>query len=38
MTLNAAIPDGPLEQKWARYQSEMALVSPANRRKYRTSW
>ncbi len=35
MSLDAAIPDGPLEEKWSRYQAGMELVSPANRRKYR---
>jgi succinate dehydrogenase / fumarate reductase flavoprotein subunit len=34
MKLDAAIPGGPLEQKWSRRRSEMKLVSPANRRRY----
>jgi succinate dehydrogenase / fumarate reductase flavoprotein subunit len=33
ITLNAKIPDGPLEQKWIRYRSTTKLVSPANRKK-----
>jgi len=31
---DAGVPDGPLENKWERYQREMKLVAPANRRKY----
>ena len=31
--LEAKIPDGPLEQKWAHYRSSAKLVSPGNRRK-----
>src|SRR5215207_9856703 len=34
-TLNAGIPDGPIEQKWERHRFEMKLVNPANRRRYR---
>jgi succinate dehydrogenase / fumarate reductase, flavoprotein subunit len=33
ITLDAKIPDGPLEQKWNRYRSTAKLVSPANRKK-----
>jgi succinate dehydrogenase / fumarate reductase flavoprotein subunit len=32
--LDARVPAGPLEQKWARHRFEMRLVNPANRRKY----
>jgi succinate dehydrogenase / fumarate reductase flavoprotein subunit len=34
-TLDARIPDGPIEQKWRRRRFEMKLVNPANRRKHR---
>jgi len=33
MKLDAQIPSGPLADKWTRYQSEMKLLSPANKRK-----
>ncbi len=32
MTLDAKIPEGPLERKWDDYRSKMRLVSPANKR------
>lgn len=32
MTLDAKIPEGPLERKWEDYRSKMKLVSPANKR------
>src|SRR5581483_4435572 len=32
--LDARIPGGPLQEKWARFQHEMKLVNPANKRKY----
>ncbi len=32
MTLDAKIPEGPLERKWEDYRSKMRLVSPANKR------
>ncbi|MDI1446138.1 fumarate reductase/succinate dehydrogenase flavoprotein subunit [Polyangium sp. 6x1] len=35
MHLDGKIPGGPLPQKWERRKFEYALVSPANRRKYR---
>lgn len=35
MKLDAKIPDGPLEGKWARHKFDMKLVSPANKRKYK---
>jgi succinate dehydrogenase / fumarate reductase flavoprotein subunit len=33
ITLNAKIPEGPLEQKWTRYKSGSKLVNPANKKK-----
>jgi succinate dehydrogenase / fumarate reductase flavoprotein subunit len=33
-TLNAAIPAGPVEEKWDKHRFEMKLVNPANRRKF----
>jgi succinate dehydrogenase / fumarate reductase, flavoprotein subunit len=33
--LDARIPGGPLEQKWANSKFEMRLVNPANKRKYK---
>jgi succinate dehydrogenase / fumarate reductase flavoprotein subunit len=33
-TLNAAIPDGAIQEKWDKHRFEMKLVNPANRRKY----
>lgn len=35
MKLEAKIPSGPLEEKWTRYRSEVKLVSPANKRKFK---
>ncbi len=35
MELDAKTPSGPLEQKWMKHRSELRLVSPANKRKYR---
>tara|TARA_Y200000002_G_scaffold381741_1_gene396627 strand:- start:15673 stop:17598 length:1926 start_codon:yes stop_codon:yes gene_type:complete len=34
ISLNAKIPEGPIEQKWSRHKKEMKLVAPNNRRKY----
>ena len=34
MEFDAKIPEGPLAEKWQRYQFEMKLVNPANKRKY----
>ena len=34
MTLDAKVPDGPIEEKWDRHKFEMKLVNPANKRKY----
>jgi len=33
-TLNSAVPDGPLPEKWTRYKSHAKLINPANKRKY----
>src|SRR4051812_19201472 len=32
--LNAAVPSGPIVEKWDRHKFEMKLVNPANKRKY----
>ena len=34
MILDSKIPSGPLEEKWTRYQRELKLVNPANKRKF----
>ncbi len=34
VSLDARIPEGPLEEKWSRFKAEAKLVAPANRRKY----
>ncbi len=34
MNLDAKIPSGPIEKKWAKHKFDMKLVSPANKRKY----
>lgn len=33
-TLDAKIPDGPIEEKWDNHRFEMKLVNPANKRKF----
>ncbi len=33
-TLNAAIPGGPIQEKWDKHRFEMKLINPANRRKF----
>ncbi len=33
ITLNAKIPEGPLEKKWTRYKAGAKLVNPANKKK-----
>jgi len=33
ITLNAKIPEGPLEEKWTRYKAVTKLVNPANKKK-----
>src|SRR3954451_789313 len=35
MNLVSHVPPGPLETKWTRYKSEIKLVNPANKRKFR---
>jgi len=35
MQLDAKIPSGALEQKWDRHRSEIKLVNPANKRKFK---
>jgi succinate dehydrogenase / fumarate reductase flavoprotein subunit len=32
MALDSKIPEGPLDQKWTKYRSSVALVNPANKR------
>ncbi len=34
MTLNAKIPEGPLEQKWDNHKFAVKLVNPANKRRF----
>ena len=34
MTLDAKIPNGPIEKKWDNHRFSMKLVNPANKRKY----
>tara|TARA_R110000850_G_scaffold19988_1_gene59804 strand:+ start:2837 stop:4831 length:1995 start_codon:yes stop_codon:yes gene_type:complete len=33
-TLNSAIPDGPVAEKWTKHKNESKLINPANKRKY----
>lgn len=33
MRLNAKIPEGPLEGKWQKYQTQSQLINPANKKK-----
>ncbi|MFV0337305.1 MAG: fumarate reductase/succinate dehydrogenase flavoprotein subunit [Chthoniobacterales bacterium] len=33
-TLDAKIPEGPLEKKWTNYKNTAKLISPANKRKF----
>jgi succinate dehydrogenase / fumarate reductase flavoprotein subunit len=35
MQLDAKIPSGPLDHKWDRHRSEIKLVNPANKRKFK---
>jgi succinate dehydrogenase / fumarate reductase, flavoprotein subunit len=35
MELRANVPSGPIEQKWLKHRSDVKLVSPTNKRKYR---
>src|SRR5512144_3113111 len=34
MELNAAVPSGPIEQKWDKHRFDLKLVNPANKRKF----
>src|SRR5215475_8394990 len=34
ISLDAHIPDGPIEGKWEKHKFEMQLVNPANKRRY----
>lgn len=34
-TLNSRIPTGPLAEKWRKHKTEIKLVNPANKRKYK---
>ena len=33
-TLDAKVPDGPIQDKWDKARFEYNLVNPANKRKY----
>ncbi|MDQ3365773.1 MAG: fumarate reductase/succinate dehydrogenase flavoprotein subunit [Myxococcota bacterium] len=35
MDLDPRIPDGPVEQKWAKAKFDLKLVNPSNKRKYK---
>jgi len=35
MTLDARVPEGPIQQKWDKRRFDAKLVNPANRRKYK---
>ena len=34
-TLDSKIPSGPLADKWRKHKTEIKLVNPANKRKYK---
>ena len=34
MKLDSKVPSGPLADKWRKYQFDLKLISPANKRKY----
>lgn len=34
MKLDSKIPSGPLAEKWTKYQFDLKLINPANKRKY----
>ena len=34
MTLDAKVPEGPIEEKWTKHRFDSKLVNPANKRKY----
>ncbi|MCI5055771.1 MAG: hypothetical protein MRY83_06660 [Flavobacteriales bacterium] len=33
MSLDAKIPEGPIDKKWTNHKSKIRLVSPANKRQ-----
>ncbi len=33
-SLNSAVPEGPLPEKWTRYKAKAKLINPANKRKF----
>ncbi len=35
VTLDAKVPNGPIEEKWDTYKSDMKLVNPNNKRKFK---
>jgi len=35
MNLDSKIPEGPLEQKWDSFKSNMKLINPSNKRKFK---
>ena len=35
MTLDAKIPDGPVDQKWTNFKNHAKIISPANKRKFK---
>ncbi len=35
MKLDSRIPAGPIEQKWTTYKQQVALINPANKRKFK---
>jgi len=35
MSLNANVPDGPLEEKWKSHKMNSKLINPANKRKFK---
>ncbi|MCA9848749.1 MAG: FAD-dependent oxidoreductase, partial [Dehalococcoidia bacterium] len=34
MTLDARIPEGPIEEKWEKARFDLRLVNPANKRRF----
>ena len=34
MTLDAKVPEGPIEQKWDNHKFDIKLVNPANKRRF----
>lgn len=33
-SLNSAVPEGPMAEKWTKHKNESKLINPANKRKY----